>query len=179
MLPRRVISTAVLQHILLQVSPCRTLWPTRSRFQTLLRFLCTRTFFFADWNFSVPAATEWWLKSYIGDAVDNDLFDGVAAPKRTPTRKHTHCTQPPPTTPPHPTRHLPTRPPLHSPPVSPIHHVHVGIYWDACGPQAPPVRQANYPCPGRGPPHPEPDCKYPRALEMSGAEQVMPLGRIG
>ena len=45
-----------------------------------------------------------------------------------------------------------------------------GVYFDACGPQAPPTRQANYPCPGRGSPNPEPPCKYPRALDMSAGE---------
>lgn len=47
-----------------------------------------------------------------------------------------------------------------------------GIYWDQCGPSAPPLKQANYPCPGRGPPHAQPACHYPRPVAMSTAEQA-------
>lgn len=71
-------------------------------------------------NYSNPDATRWWLETYIGNAVSNDLFSGV--------------------------------------------------YWDACGPQAPPTKQASYPCPGRKLPPVEPDCKYPKPLAMSRDE---------
>lgn len=44
-----------------------------------------------------------------------------------------------------------------------------GVYWDACGPQAPPTKMRSFPCPGRKNPPAEPDCHYPRSgLEMSG-----------
>jgi hypothetical protein len=45
-----------------------------------------------------------------------------------------------------------------------------GVYWDACGPQAPPTKMRSFPCPGRKQPPVEPDCHYPRSgLAMSGA----------
>eukprot|EP01052_Picozoa_sp_SAG31_P032026 SAG31_NODE_3466_length_4242_cov_9.396573_2_plen_310_part_00 len=72
-------------------------------------------------NYSNPAAAAWWVDSYVGNAVREEMIDG--------------------------------------------------IYWDACGPQAPPTKMRSFPCPGRKQPPVEPDCHYPReGLRMSDAD---------
>jgi hypothetical protein len=78
-------------------------------------------------NYSVPAASNWWVNEYVGAAVKEDVIDGV--------------------------------------------------YWDACGPQAPPTKMRSFPCPGRSQPPAEPDCRYPRTgLRMSRVQVAQVRG---
>ena len=78
-------------------------------------------FFFhsAYFNYSAPGASDWWVTTFVGGAVNGSpLLDG--------------------------------------------------IYWDACGPDAPPVTpmKRGIPCPG---------CRFPPALKMSDAAQAQYL----